>query len=320
MPVDAPRYRHPIRRGFTLIELLVVIAIIAVLIALLLPAVQAAREAARRMQCANNLRQLGLGMHNVHTAMNSFPMNETKPVTRYWGAQIIPYMEQVNLFNLYNINVDYNVPPNSTAISYPLAVFLCPSAPESPRMNPTFIAKPGPGMDKWSSAAADYAASTGVMSNLWTTPSVMNNGPPASTDGALQGNNASGRRNIAEITDGASNTILIMESAGRPQIWRAGWKKVANSGLTTALSSILCGWAEPNAFSARGYDQGGVANKGRCAVNCSNVYAAYAFHPGGANVLMADGSTRLVKETVAIETFAALLTRSGGEIISADEY
>ncbi|WP_165252306.1 DUF1559 domain-containing protein [Paludisphaera soli] len=318
--MPAGPHRPPFRRAFTLIELLVVIAIIAVLIALLLPAVQAAREAARRMQCANNLRQLGLGMHNVHTAMNSFPMNETRPVTRYWGAQIIPYMEQVNLFNLYNIDVNYNTPPNSTAISYPLAVFMCPSTPESPRMNPAFLAVPGPGMDKWPAAAADYAASTGISSNLWAAPSVMNSGPPFSTDGVLQGNNTAGRRNVAEITDGTSNTILIVESAGRPQIWRAGLKKVPGSGLTTANSSILCGWGEPNAFSIRGYDQGGVVNKGRCAVNCSNVYATYAFHPGGANILLADGSTRFIKETVAIETYAALLTRSGGEIISADAH
>jgi len=308
------------RRGFTLIELLVVIAIIAVLIALLLPAVQAAREAARRIQCANNLKQLGLGMHNVHTAMNSFPMNETVPVARYWGPQIIPYMEQVNLYNLYNINVDYNLPENSTAVQFPLSVFICPDSPNSPRMNPTFIAKPGPGMGKWPAAAADYAASCGINSNLWAKPSVMTSGDPGNYDGVLQGNNTAGRRNVAEIVDGTSNTIMLAESAGRPQIWRTGWKMVPNSGAATATSSILCGWGEPNAFVFRGYDQGGVTIKGRCALNCSNVYAVYAFHPGGANVVMADGSTRFIKETVSIETFAALLTRAGGEIVSADAY
>ncbi|WP_337177634.1 DUF1559 domain-containing protein [Paludisphaera sp.] len=308
------------RRGFTLIELLVVIAIIAVLIALLLPAVQAAREAARRIQCVNNLKQLALGMHNVHSAMNSFPMNETRPVTRYWGAQTIPYIEQVNLFNMYNVNVGYNLPENSTAIQFPLAVFLCPSTPDSPRMNPAFTARPGPGMPRWPAAAADYAASTGISSNLWAAPSVMNNGMPGSTDGVLQGNNDGGRRNIAEITDGSSNTILLMESAGRPQIWRSGRSMVPGSGQAAANSSLLCGWGEPNAFSVRGYDAGGVVNKGRCALNCSNVYAVYAFHPGGANVAMADGSTRFIRETVSIETFAALLTRAGGEVISADEF
>lgn len=187
-------------------------------------------------------------------------------------------------------------------------------------MNPAFIAKPGPGMDKWPAAAADYAASTGISSTLWSKPSVMNSGDPGDYDGVLSGNNAAGRRNVAEIVDGTSNTIMLVESAGRPQIWRTGRKMVPDSGLVTASSSILCGWGEPNAFSIRGYDQGGVVNKGRCALNCSNVYAAYAFHPGGANVGMADGSTRFIKETVAIETFAALLTRAGGEIVSADAY
>jgi len=310
------------RRGFTLIELLVVIAIIAVLIALLLPAVQAARESARRMQCANNLRQLGLGMHNAHSSLGSFPMNETKPVARYWGAQIIPYLEQTNVFNLYNIDVAYNVSANSTAVQVPLAVYLCPSAPDSPRMNPAFVAKLDPGeTEKWSAAAADYAASSGIRSNLWSKPSIMRGETAPNTDGVLAGNNGKGdRRNVGEITDGTSNTIMLVESAGRPQIWRTGWKMVPDSGTKAANASSLCGWAEPNTFDFYGYDRGGVVNKGPCGVNCSNKFAVYAFHPGGANVVMADGSTRFLKETVSIDVFAALLTRAGGEIISADEY
>jgi prepilin-type processing-associated H-X9-DG protein len=83
---------------------------------------------------------------------------------------------------------------------------------------------------------------------------------------------------------------------------------------------LICAWAEGNLFVARGYDQGGVVNKGRCAINCSNNYAVYAFHPGGANVMMADGSSRFLKESIGIETFAALLTRQGGEVVSAESY
>ena len=310
------------RVGFTLIELLVAIAIIAVLIALLLPAVQAAREAARRIQCANNLRQLGLGMHNAHSSLGSFPMNETKPVARYWGAQIIPYLEQTNVFNLYNLDVAYNVSANSTAVGVPLGVYMCPSTPESPRMNPTFVAKLGPGeTEKWSAAVADYAASTGIRSNLWSPPSIMAGATAPNTDGVLAGNNSKGdRRHVGEILDGTSNTVMLMESAGRPQVWRTGWKMVPGSGTTTGNGSPLCGWAEVNAFNAYGYDRGGVVDKGPCAVNCSNKYAVYAFHPGGANVVMADGSTRFLKETISIDVFAALMTRAGGEIISADAF
>jgi prepilin-type N-terminal cleavage/methylation domain-containing protein/prepilin-type processing-associated H-X9-DG protein len=311
--------RNP--RGFTLIELLVVIAIIAVLIALLLPAVQAAREAARRIQCVNNLKQLGLGMHNAHTALGGFPMNETSPVTRYWGAQIIPFLEQLNVYNTYNIQATYNVPENSTAVQIPLAVYLCPSSPDSPRMNNAFIAKPGAGQSKWPSAAADYAACTGVPSSLWTSKtSPMHTVQPSSTLGVLGGNSSTGRRRIAEITDGTSNTIMLFESAGRPQIWRTGHSMVAGSGTTTANSSILCGWAEPNSFDVRAYDRGGVVNNGPCGINCSNVYSIYSFHPGGANVTMADGSVRFLKESTSIDVLAALLTRAGGEFVSSDAY
>lgn len=274
------------------------------------------------MQCANNLRQLGLGMHNAHSSLGGFPMNETKPVARYWGAQIIPYLEQVNVFNLYNIEVAYNVSANSTAVQVPLAVYLCPSAPDSPRMSPAFTAKLDPGeTEKWSAAAADYAASAGIRSNLWSKPSVMRGEVAPNTDGVLAGNNSQGdRRHVGEITDGTSNTVMLVESAGRPQVWRTGWKMAPDSGTTTANSSPLCGWAETNTFSFFGYDQGGVVNKGTCGVNCSNKYAVYAFHPSGANVVMADGSTRFLKETISIDVFAALLTRAGGEIIAADDY
>ena len=112
-----------------------------------------------------------------------------------------------------------------------------------------------------------------------------------------------------------------MSSRKRTNTGARKWpSSVQVSKLTSATSSLLCGWAETNAFVFRGYDQGGVTTKGRCPLNCSNNYAVYAFHPGGANIVLADGSTRFIKETVAIETFAALLTRAGGEIISADAY
>lgn len=306
------------RRGFTLIELLVVIAIIGTLVALLLPAVQAAREAARRAQCSNNVRQLGLALHNFYSAFDGFPTTTVNP-THNWGAQLLPYFEQGNLFNAYNMEAGFSEIGNSTAVGFPLSVFLCPSTPEPPRKNPFFPARvpAGSGLEKWPAATADYAGSTGIHSSLWSPPEVLP-GPAPNTDGVFQGNMNQGRRQIQEIRDGTSNTIMLLESAGRHYLWRAG-QKVANSGTTAANSALVSGWAEGNLFNARGYDQSGL-NKGPCMINCSNSFAAYSFHPSGANVGMADGSVRFLKETIAASTFAALMTRAGGEIVSADQF
>jgi prepilin-type N-terminal cleavage/methylation domain-containing protein/prepilin-type processing-associated H-X9-DG protein len=312
--------RRPLRRGFTLIELLVVIAIIGVLIALLLPAVQAAREAARRAHCQNNLKQLGIASHNFYTAFDSFPTNETRPAIRYWGAQLLPYFEQGNLFDAYNHDEHFRVMANSTSVQFPISTFLCPSTPDSPQMNPFFPATIPPELrdtvEPWPSAASDYAAGAGINSNLWVDPAVLP-GPRPNTDGVFQGNSNGGRRKIQEIRDGTSNTAMFLESAGRPLMYR-GRHPIPNAGTTAANSVLICGWAEGNVFVAWGYNKDGVG-KGPCMVNCSNRFAVYAFHPGGAHLGMADGSVRFIKETIDPATFAALMTRAGGEIISADE-
>jgi prepilin-type N-terminal cleavage/methylation domain-containing protein/prepilin-type processing-associated H-X9-DG protein len=310
-----------LRRGFTLIELLVVIAIIAVLVALLLPAVQAAREAARRIQCANNLKQVGIALHNFHTANNALPTSEKDPV-RYWGAQLLPYIEQTSLFNSYNFQVDWKEGGNSTAVQLHMNIMLCPSTPDGPRLNMMFPAKPA---GSWGSSVADYGAVTGVDDGLWDVPGLMQSAKPANFDGVFQGNVAKGRRNLSEVIDGTSNTIMVVESAGRPKIYRSGRTAVPESGTKSNNSVLVCGWSEGNVFSLRGFDQGKTwtslaVNRGRCGVNCSNMYGIYGFHPGGANVVMADGSTRFLKESVAMEVIAALATRANGEIVSGDSF
>ena len=117
---------------------------------------------------------------------------------------------------------------------------------------------------------------------------------------------------IREILDGTTNTVMLLESAGRHFLYRAG-RKEADSGTKAGNSVLISGWAEGNVFVARGYDRAGLA-KGPCMINCSNGYAVNAFHPGGANVAMADGSVRFLKETISPATFAALMTRAAGEV------
>src|SRR5271167_3162547 len=140
------RGRRRLRRGFTLIELLVVIAIIAILIALLVPAVQKVREAAARTQCANNLKQLGLALHSYENVYHAFPPGLTTVTPQYsYSAALLPYIEQDNVYKLYNFKVDWDDPKNYAAIQSQLPVFNCPSVPLGVRQDTTIAAMPACG-------------------------------------------------------------------------------------------------------------------------------------------------------------------------------
>jgi prepilin-type N-terminal cleavage/methylation domain-containing protein/prepilin-type processing-associated H-X9-DG protein len=225
------------RPAFTLIELLVVIAIIAVLISLLLPAVQSAREAARRAQCTNNLKQLGLALHNYESANGCFPpagestnFNFSPPKTQFvdggWSAlaRVLPFMEGGSSFNALNFNVDYNEATgmNITGCSTVVSVFLCPSATRSPDggrdgAEPTNAVYSDPISATTNGyGVADYGATcytdidpTGTITNFSPVTPYRNKASRA--DGLLH----QGKTRISEITDGTSNTIAIGEDAGR---------------------------------------------------------------------------------------------------------
>ncbi len=355
------RSHSPVRTGFTLIELLVVIAIIAVLIALLLPAVQQAREAARRSQCKNNLKQMGLALHNYHDVFNRLPLPGHLCVnpgsspgvgglltTNNWALATLPYNDQAPVYNQYDFNYSAWQPVNTNAVQTKLAVFLCPSTPRDGAINYTLPAALLGGLVSanltlTNAGATDYVATTRVKDTfqnivLNTTNSVTQDGwgkGAISTQnpalfGAMTIPNGGGLR---DLTDGVSNTLLIGESVGRNSLYRTAKKVippvVGNPADEAYWNSVEGGgaWADPFngvwELSGRAYDGTGVA--GPCGINCSNARSRpgslqdagglFSFHTGGVQVLLGDGSVRFLSENMAGSTLAALISRSGNEVI-----
>jgi prepilin-type N-terminal cleavage/methylation domain-containing protein/prepilin-type processing-associated H-X9-DG protein len=323
------RSRH-VRRGFTLIELLVVIAIIGVLIALLLPAVQAAREAARRTQCVNNLKQLGIAIHNFHDTQGQLPVssrpNGLTPLPRTSGVTLLTnYIEQNSVYNAYNFSFTWGEPVNSTAVQTRISSLLCPSSPNPERLDGI------PEATNWTptvAAVSDYGPTISVDPRLVTAKLV---------DGAGKGMLAKNEKvRLADVLDGLSNTIMYAETAGRPFLYRKGGRL---AGTLPTVRVNAGGWARAaNDFSVDGASADGSVLPGPVAINATNgedfgsstyphpYYGtegsseAFAFHPGGANFLFGDGSVKFLKETIPIRIFAKLVTREGGEIVSSDQY
>src|SRR5262245_10030204 len=339
------------RRGFTLIELLVVIAIIALLIALLLPAVQAAREAARRVQGTNNLKQMGLALHNYETAVGSLPMTmsllgtgNTVFYDTAWSAQarLLPYMEGNPLFNAANLSVFKEDPPNSTIISLTVAAFICPS-----EIKPQVSSH-----DYGLSGVVNY----GMCGGDWFVWGGFN-GP---YNRQAFGPNRSLR--LAAITDGTSNTLFAAEVKA--------YQASSNCRFTTLPSvndpnNIPSPYADPfqvapeydngacsteNQFEfhtewsdghvhAGGFTTAWPPNKaiigksfypgmdldlnGKNEENGGPTFSAInarSYHPGGVNTLLGDGSVRFIKSTIDGMVWRSLGTVAGGEVVSSDSY
>lgn len=307
-------------RGFTLVELLVVVAIIGTLISLLLPAVQSVREATRRTLCSNNLRQLGLGFHNYEAACGFYPTTVTVSggPTHYWVAQILPYLDANPLAAIYDYRVPFSHINNTAAVKYPLSFMGCPSTPGGPLPDPKFpVSAP-----HWGAIAADYAGSQGVGNTIWT--SHVSYPKPSNDDGFFTGKitelGGKGLR-MKSVTDGTSKSVGVVESAGRPQVWYFG-RMVPGSGLAVSGSRYVVnsGWPTANSFKVSGFsldlsqlDPAQQYRSGPQMINGSNFYSIYAFHPGGANLLFVDGSTRFCADSSSANVVAAALTIAGGE-------
>lgn len=308
--------------GFTLVELLVVIAIIGVLVGLLLPAVQAAREAARRMQCSNNFKQVGLAVLNYESTYSRLPCATratTNPTSQHgWVPAIFPYMELGNI--PYNFNLSWNDASNSTALTVNgkavnqlvIPALICPSAPAAESRLGANNAAPSDLTIFINPIAQPNPFLTGPSAS----PYFPNNLPAADSTyhGAL-GLNVF--RRLGEITDGTSNTIVTVECAGRNQLYVMGKIVTPTPAGTPAATGA---WANPRVgIVASGYDPANPAAPiGPCAINCTNASNVYSFHTGVAHVGMLDGSVRGLAATTPLYLLTALRTRNGGEVVQVE--
>jgi len=311
------------RKGFTLIELLVVIAIIAILIGLLLPAIQKVREAASRLSCQNNLKQIGLGYQNFHSTYGFFapggvtgptsgainPIYTTLGVKKYsiqhgWAIYLLPYMEQESLYKQYNFDLSWNNISNLPVTSTPLKSFLCSTVPDSSNR---FCTPNGSAGTPISIASTDYAPNSSYLVGLETAGYAD---VCADKNGVLRTQSGTWNRTttMTQILDGTSNTLMISEDAARPQAWAFG-------KLDPLLIRTDGGWADPNSsYGVHGCQTTAVVNYGPCHTNCHNDNEVYSFHTGGANHVFADGSVHFITGAMDIRAFVKLVTKSGGDI------
>jgi prepilin-type N-terminal cleavage/methylation domain-containing protein/prepilin-type processing-associated H-X9-DG protein len=303
------------RRGITLIELLVVIAIIAILIGLLLPAVQKVRESANRMKCANNLKQLGLALHNYEGTYQEFPQARNPfPLVHSAASRLLPFVEQDNLQRL----VDYITPPTSPANTLAsrtrVPLFVCPSDPANGKVvtladyGSNYVANNGSGTVAYGLIASGDGLFTqtpvriaditdGTSNTSAFAESLLGSGKvPASPA------EADPRYHVLEVPGGNDTTPAVCESASGTFTAIRGGKWIDGHYGNTLYNHYY----PPN---ARTWDCGnGIHNKG--------LSTARSFHAGGVNLLLADGSVRFVRNGIALDTWRALGTRGGGEVLS----
>ncbi len=307
-------------RGFTLVEVLVVIAIIGVLVALLLPAVQTAREASRRSQCQNHLKQLGLAILNFENAQKCLPLayTDSSLAQNNWVPFIFPHMEEESRVLGYDLKTSWWREPNRTIVADRLPFMQCPTTPEANRMQD----KPETTPPNKTGACGDYFTPAGVHTDINL---VLTGGGQFLSSSDLRGviywyatNNQKNR--LKDVADGTANTIMLAECAGREDVWRGREKYPVNYVGPVRIRARGGAWATTdNAYQIgerKPWHSSFTTIPGQLSINNSNEWGHcfYSFHDAGANFCYADGSVRFIVDQVDLYTLATQVTRAGNEL------
>jgi prepilin-type N-terminal cleavage/methylation domain-containing protein/prepilin-type processing-associated H-X9-DG protein len=340
--------------GFTLIELLVVIAIIAVLIALLLPAVQSAREAARRIQCTNNLKQIALGVYNYEQTWSCYPQGESAGRINPFGT-ILPFLEQMGGYNAFNFSapqsswLDCDV-ANATTGQAVINTYICPSEVYSGRTTAVFPYY-------W---CATYAWNSGTWwPRTQSFDGVFGNTITPANGGDSAVNPPTGIVKVASLTDGTSNTLMVAEVAAGPLVSGAARTRVSDcysvpgsiapAGAKSPVGPAIAAcnaitwqtgtipWTGSWRYKGYTWLEGSMWRNWMNTIRTPNqtcctpgedsssswyyiLKPASSYHPGGVNAAMSDGSVKFIKDSIALQVWMGLSTRAGSEVISADAY
>jgi hypothetical protein len=252
---------------------------------------------------------LGLALHTYHDQVGVLPPRRINSPLHSWITLLLPHFEQRNVHDLYQFPVAWNHAQNQPAITTPLKVLICPSAPGGiervDQVSPTVRA-----------AVSDYAAATSMVAIAYSANGVT---PPGDLRGILAGDTGT---SLAEVTDGLSNTIMVIEDAGRPGFWIRGPRRGPDTcnvgcGNANVAAGRVTGsaWADPASdLPVHSFADSGLTCPGPCVINCTNNNEPFGFHTSGLNAIYGDGSVRFIMQTVGVRELAPQITRAGSEV------
>lgn len=316
--------RHPVQHSnpgqsrltrqsaFGRLDLLMLLLTSGIGIALVVPAILSAQATQTRMKCTENLRRIGVGAQSFARANEGrLPRDHVRKPRGSWNTEILAFIGEEQLARRYDLGQDWwegKEQGNRAVVRQRVTTFLCPGAPHSQRW--VLTRDPDQEGSSFQAAPTDYVGSAGAY--------YENNQPESLHPGAMHHRKIPQRVRLADILDGSSNTLLVVEMADKPNQWRDG--KLSEDRSEKPQNPALSGqWGAPNWNHLRSYSHDGRAAFGPCAVNCSNGASIYGFHPGGANVLFVDGTVRFLPARMSQEMLIALVSIAGGELISPDD-